>query len=140
GLTWGDIGKRRLQQLVRVREQFESVENPRRFLEVDQRLRRRLQLVVEHRRSVEYRYPGVERFGDDRRGLGQRFRTGLKGSEELGRVLEEGADRRQVGVDLVQRRRAFFDRFLDVGAGDAGEGGKGAVEGDEHLRLGLGKR
>jgi hypothetical protein len=54
--------------------------------------------------------------------------------------VQEGAQRRQVGGDTVKRFRTLGDRFLDVGAGDASEGGKGAVEGDEHARLLLGDR
>src|SRR6185312_7882606 len=49
-------------------------------------------------------------------------------------------DLRQARVDGVERRRAFFDRFFDVGGGDAGEGGEGLVEGDEHARLFPGDR
>ena len=68
------------------------------------------------------------------------LRARLQRGEEACGVVEEGAQRRQVGVDRVQGRRALFDRFLDVGAGDAGEGGEGAVEGDEEAGLGLGDR
>ena len=70
----------------------------------------------------------------------ERLRARLQRREEARRVAEERAQRRQVGVDGVQRRRAFFDRFLDVGTGDAGEGGEGAVEGDEEAGLRLGDR
>ena len=41
---------------------------------------------------------------------------GLQGGEEARRVVQEGVDLRQPGVHRVQRRRAFFDRFFDVGA------------------------
>ena len=132
--------ERRLEDFVGVDQQVEAVEDAGRFLEGEQRFRGRLQLVVEDRRGVERRDAGVQRFGDHRRGFAQRLGARLQRGEEAFGVFEEGVDRRQVGVDRVERRRAFFDRFLDVGAGDAGEGGEGAVEGDEQAGLGLGDR
>src|SRR5215218_6840057 len=55
-----DVGKRRLQDAVGVGQQVEAVEDARSFLEGDESLGRRLQLVVEDRRGVQHRDAGME--------------------------------------------------------------------------------
>ena len=59
---------------------------------------------------------------------------GSKAVKKRSESCRKGSHRRQVCGRRVEGLRALLDRFLDVGAGDAGEGGEGAVEGDEDAR------
>ena len=68
-LRRGDVAQRGFEVLVQVGEQLQAGHRPFRFLEGDQRFRRRQQLVVQDRRGVQRRDAGVQRFGDDRRGF-----------------------------------------------------------------------
>ena len=75
-----------------------------------------------------------------RRVLAQRLDARPQVGEQRGAVAEEGPDPRRGPGQGVERRRGLGDRLLDERPRDRGEGAEGGVEGDEHLRLGLGDR
>ena len=80
----------------------------------------------------------MQRGGDRRRGFAEgACAPGFSAVKKRSESWRKGRSAGRSAIDGVERRRALFDRFLDEGAGDAGEGGEGAVEGDEEARLRL---
>ena len=85
----------------------------------------------------QHRDAGALRGVERRRGFGQGLGPRLEGDEEPFGVVQERSQGWKVGDRRVKRLRALRDRFLDEGPGDAGEGGEGAVEGDEEVGVDL---
>ena len=124
------------EQFVGVDQQVEAVEDAGRFLEGEQGVGGRRQLGVEHRRGVEHRDAGAQRL----RRSSARFRRApsrpaCSAVKKRAESWRKGRSAGRSAFDRVERRRALGDRFLDEGPRDAGEGGEGAVEGDEDARL-----
>ena len=128
------------EDFVGVDQQVEAVEDARGFLEGEQGVGGRLELGVEDRRGLEHRDAGDLGRVEGRRGVGERLRARLEGGEEAFGAIQEGVDRRQVFDRGVEGLGALGDRFLDEGPRDPGEGGEGAVEGDEEGAVDLGDR
>ena len=107
------------------------LKTPGGLLEGEQRVGGRLQLGVERRRAVERRDAGAQRGGDRRRGFGERLGPRLERGEEAFGVVQEGAQRRQVG-GRPRRGSAGLSRSFP--------GCRGGRRGRRRRRCGRGRR